>query len=122
MSMNVLNELIEVSEVLLAHIQKDLPKNPDERDEFIEKIGVLLGERQKIIDELINFEGIDIAQQQKEKIVAFNQKIENRLKTLQLQIRRDINIFRDKKVKNKKYDNPYDGPTLEGAFIDKRGV
>lgn len=120
--MNAFSELIEASETLLAHIQNDLPKNPDARDEFIDKIEVLLGDRQKIIDELIKRKVKSEDPQLNQKIISLNQMIDQRLKALQLQIRRDINIFRDKKVKNRKYDNPYEGPTLEGAFIDKRGV
>lgn len=120
--MSIIRELQVASQNLFEHIKVDLPNNPDARDEFIDKIGTLLADRQKIIDQLKDYEMNSDEKQLAQQIVTVNKAIDERLKTLQLQIKRDINVFRDKKVKNKKYDNPYDGPMIEGAFIDKRGI
>lgn len=120
--MTILKKLLTLSEQLLTHVGNDLPNNPEARDEFIDKIETFLSERQKLVNQL---EGAILSEEEKEmgkKIVSLNQAIDERLKVLQMQIRRDINVFRDKKVKNRKYESPYDGPTLEGVFIDKRGI
>lgn len=119
---SVVKELHFTSQKLVEHLKKPFPKEDNKRDEFIEEIEQILKTRQSIIDKISSFQPSVEEKKLGLEIVKMNKVIEERLSFVQQKIKKDINIFKDKKLKNKKYDNPYDGPTLEGAFIDKRGV
>lgn len=117
-----MEELLTVTEKLHSELLQPLPKEDDQRDRFIDEVEKLLMDRQAHIK---NLRQQLLSEEDKEKgkvIVALNQVIEQRLNELQNQIKTDINNFKLKQKQNRKYDNPYDGPTLEGAFFDKRSI
>ncbi|MDE5414053.1 flagellar protein [Alkalihalobacterium chitinilyticum] len=119
---SVVEDLFTVTEKLHSLLLQPLPKEDDQRDGYIDEVEKLLSERQALIPALGR---VTLTAEDKEKgreLVALNQEIEQRLADKQKQIKTDINNFKLKQKQNRKYDNPYDGPTLEGAFFDKRSI
>ncbi|WP_209121459.1 flagellar protein [Alkalihalobacillus sp. BA299] len=119
---SLVEDIFSVTKKLHTHLLTQLPKENDARDNFIEVVEKLLAERQALISKLGQVSMTEKDRDKGREIVALNQVIEKKLATFQMQIQTDINNFKMRKKQNRKYDNPYDGPTLEGAFFDKRGL
>ncbi|WP_062050187.1 flagellar protein FliT [Bacillus sp. JCM 19034] len=57
-----------------------------------------------------------------DEIIKLNKQLNEHLEQIQMEIKRDLASLEEKKKTGRKYENPYDGPTSEGIFFDKRGV
>lgn len=114
--------LMVLTKELFDHLETKLPVDIEGRDRYIERVEHLLESREAVIKAIDHPPNTDEEKVLVSKINDINQGIEKRLNALMINMKNDIYQIHVKKRNNKKYDNPYDGPTNEGAFIDKRGI
>lgn len=91
----------------------------ENRDEVIEKIEVLLGKRDSILDQL-KPPFTDEEKKLGKEMINMNVEINTKLNVLKSTIQRDINGLSKKKSSVKKYTNPYESVNFDGMFYDKR--
>jgi flagellar protein FliT len=110
----------------LFHVTKELrdlvctPVPAEKREEAIEKIERLLGERDELLREL-RPPYSEEEQQLGRQIVLWNQEIDAQLRELKRQIQRDLTMIRQKRIANNHYMNPYEQPlVMDGMFYDKK--
>jgi flagellar protein FliT len=110
----------------LFHVTKELrdlvcaPVPAEKREETIEAIERLLGERDKLLREL-RPPYSEEEQRLGRQIVQWNQEIDARLRELKRQIQRDLTMIRQKRIANNHYMNPYEQPlVMDGMFYDKK--
>lgn len=116
--MSVLSDLYQITKELFEHLTKPLPKD-EGREEYIERIDTYLGKRETLLNELEMPEG-EQAKTFAIELIEMNQQINLRLKAVQDEIRMDINQLKKRKTTGKKYENPYEGPTMDGVFFDSK--
>jgi hypothetical protein len=91
----------------------------EDREEQIRKLHKLLDERGDLINQLLRASTVsDRALCQ--KVIALNHDIDSELGSLRSTIIKDMNTFRHLKKSVNRYRNPYQGPTKDGMFLDKR--
>jgi hypothetical protein len=125
---NELEELLEIAEKTKIHLQDESLFKKD-RDQFIETLQLLLIERQKLID---LFEQLKLNQQSgsipltEEEIVIRDEivNIDQELKKIMILRLKDHHaewrMVHQKGKSVSKYTRPYQLPTSNGAFYDKR--
>lgn len=118
--MLIVKDIFLVTQKLTLLLEQTMPQQEDDRDEYINTIEELLSDRQHLIEALPQYSPNEAEKQLAKEVVKLNQVIEAKLQLLQQTIKKDMNLFKEKKVKNRLYDSPYDGPTPEGVFFDKR--
>ncbi|OLS39031.1 hypothetical protein BTR22_05150 [Alkalihalophilus pseudofirmus] len=115
-------EIFQKSEELLNHLNNPFVSGGDEGDSYISQLENLLNER----GNLIQSNKINIVSAEDKKLAArlmeISIRIEEKVEALKNQVKFDINHMNKKKKTNRKYENPYDGPTTDGVFFDKRGI
>lgn len=116
--MSVIKELHQLTEGLLYHLEKQLPKD-EGREEYIEGIDSFLEKRQKLLDQLTRPEGAEESRLAAE-LIEMNKTVNIKLSAVQSRIRSDINQLKKRKNTGKKYENPYNGPTADGVFFDSK--
>ncbi len=119
--MSVIQELYELTKVLLAFVEQDLPQIDDERDTFIAELDKQLTFRDLLIQQL---DGKTMSEQEKEigqKLLQLERQMKRRLEAIQETIRSNLIELETKKKTNQRYENPYDGLS-DGIFFDKRGI
>ncbi|WP_227937260.1 hypothetical protein [Alkalihalobacillus deserti] len=112
--------LVEVSDELLQLLKSLTFADNEQRDEDIVKIEHLLKEREGAIASIDSPAKTAEELIAARKIVEMNKEIVAHLQRLKAKIKIDIDKMSLKKKMNRKYENPYDMTTTEGAFIDKR--
>ncbi|WP_026672358.1 hypothetical protein [Alkalihalobacterium bogoriense] len=122
--MSSVKELYLTSKELFDLVQTPLPEGEDERDQFISEIFKALDARERVIMQYQKSAQTLTASEKTlaEEIVKMNAKIATMLADSKDKIGLDISNLKMKQQQGKKYDNPYDGPTVDGVFFDKRGV
>lgn len=90
-----------------------------DREEWIGKLQTLLDERGKVLERLSKVSGAE-EKATGEQIVAMNRQINAALQLLKQEIVNDMNQFRHRKRSVGRYRNPYQGPSKDGMFLDKR--
>lgn len=120
--MSVVKELYMATQSLYEHAINPLPKEDDARDQFIAMIDLKLGHRAALIEQIER--GNLTAGEKKlgDELMKLNIKLNARLEVMQAEIQANLSELKVKKQTHKKYENPYEGPTTEGVFFDKRGV
>ncbi|MED3645773.1 flagella biosynthesis regulatory protein FliT [Halalkalibacterium halodurans] len=118
--MSSLEQLSQLTNDLYAKVHAPLDSNHDLREKQMENIEQLLKERALVMEM-----GLERPKDQKSKqivreILMKSQAIQEKLAEMSGLIHQEINQFKQKKQMNRKYDLPYDGPTVEGVFFDKR--
>ncbi|WP_157800197.1 flagellar protein FliT [Sporolactobacillus pectinivorans] len=86
---------------------------------MIEEIKKLLNARQAQLA-LLSGKRSDEDKAWGEKITALNQKIDVALENIKQDIVKDMHHLNKTKKVIKKYRNPYQGPTKDGMFLDKK--
>ena len=113
--------LEEVSDKLLQ-LLKSVSFADEQREQDITKIEELLTEREGIIASIDSPAKTAEELAAAKSLVQMNKEIIANLDLLKGKVKLDIDKMTLKKKMNRKYDNPYDMTTNEGAFIDKRGI
>jgi flagellar protein FliT len=109
--------LLEITKNLFDHVSAGLPK--DEREPYIERLNVLLNQRQASIDKLhAAFSGEEHRMGQ--MIVKMNETIEPLLLGQFEEIKHNISMMKKKKEKNVQYANPYQTLSADGMYFDKK--
>jgi flagellar protein FliT len=110
----------------LFHVTKELrdlvctPVSAEKREETIEAIERLLAQRDELLRKL-RPPYSEEEQRLGRQIVAWNQEIEEHLRELKRQIRRDLAMVREKRRANAHYTNPYEQSlAMDGMFYDKK--
>ncbi|MED1603095.1 flagellar protein [Alkalihalophilus marmarensis] len=120
--MSVVKELYIATQSLYEHVEKPLPKEDDSRDQFIAIIDLKLEHRAALIEQ-IERENLTAGERKLgDELIKLNTKLNARLEVIQAEIQANLSELKVKKQTHKKYENPYDGPTMDGVFFDKRGV
>lgn len=127
---NLAEELLEKSEALLAHLNSVADKKMYD-DPFIEKVQVLIDERQTIIEKLQN----DAVERNTElkvlissyvpkelcsRITNMETEIASGLKMVFDNIQNARKLLQKKKSSTQRYRNPYANIERDGMFVDKR--
>ncbi|MBU8908699.1 flagellar protein [Desertibacillus haloalkaliphilus] len=116
--MSAVKKLYIVSKQFYDHLQQPFP-DEEARESYIEKVDDFLDKREELMKELPG----DYTEAEKKlgaEIIKLNKRINTRLAQLKQQIQTDINGLKQKKKTGMKYENPYDGPTADGVFFDKK--
>ncbi|MDV2886264.1 flagellar protein [Alkalihalophilus pseudofirmus] len=120
--MSLVKELYIATQSLYEHVGKPLPKEDDSRDQFIAIIDLKLEHRAALIEQI---EREDLTAGEKklgDELIKLNTKLNARLEVIKAEIQANLSELKVKKQTHRKYENPYDGPTTDGVFFDKRGV
>ncbi|WP_017726265.1 hypothetical protein [Halalkalibacterium ligniniphilum] len=120
--MSVMKELYLVTKELDDHLHGHFPKEEDERDLFIEKLNEGLESRDALIKAIERDKLTEKEQALGGEVVKLNERINERLELLIEVIRTDMNQLKVRKNIGRRYEHPYEGPTVDGVFFDKRGV
>ncbi|MBP3950030.1 hypothetical protein [Bacillus suaedae] len=115
-------QLVDVSERLLDQLNRFPKVDGDEREVAFTTIESLLAEREQFITLIQSPAVTEEEKQVGNHLLKLNRDIEQGLARLTNQLKLDIDRMKHKKKINRKYDNPYDVGTNEGAFIDKRST
>lgn len=120
--MSAVKELYFQTQALMDFANRPFPKNDDERDQYIAELDEKLEQRDFFIAKL---DAVCLTEPEKklgQELVKLTKRLNERLEQIRAEIRMNITEVKMKKVKSRKYENPYDGPTSDGIFFDKRGV
>lgn len=117
--LELLLKIDQINNDLLNHLKNDLPKEDDEKSEYIKGVDLLIGVRERLIKDVKKAQ-TDQEKQLGDKIIKDNELINELLSQKSQQLKREINQFNMKKKNNQQYDNPYQDTTIDGIFIDKK--
>ncbi|MTT31574.1 flagellar protein FliT [Terrilactibacillus sp. BCM23-1] len=109
----------KIYELTMALQQSISEYHKEARDETIEQIQSLLAERGEWMKKLPP----SYSTEQKalgKKIVELNQVIDPGLKSICNDIRNDLIMLKRKRKTSHRYRNPYQGPPVDGMFLDKK--
>lgn len=113
-----MQKVCDITEQLFHLVSK--PVLSDQREERIEKITVLLDEREQLLSNLKP----PFSQEEKQlfsKIVSWNETITTKFVELKQDIQHDMVQLKKTKSSNVQYTNPYQNvSTSDGMFYDKR--
>ncbi|MFS0864946.1 flagellar protein FliT [Fredinandcohnia sp. 179-A 10B2 NHS] len=115
--MNPVVALYRVSKELQSIL--DQPIEKDSRDEAIEKIALLLGDREQLLPEVKPPFSVEEKKLGAE-IIQMNTLIESHLEKIKKDIQFDLAHVKKSKETSNKYANPYQTPPADGMFFDKR--
>ncbi|TQR17387.1 flagellar protein FliT [Psychrobacillus vulpis] len=118
--MSVVEDLLVASEALLVHL--DTIPSEDKRDEFIERIEVLLDERENFIRVLSNLKEFNLENDTlKDRVIELDKDVINRLNKVMSVIKGDISELQQMKRREKSYSNPYAATqTIDGIYFDNK--
>lgn len=116
--MEQLNKLLQNSEELLKLLSGTLPEG-EESEEMMNKLHRLLDERQLIINRVSKPKGEE-QQALAKKVVAMQQQINGLMEKHKGSLSVKLNKMKNRKVKTRKYSNPYDKVDTDGMFLDHK--
>lgn len=118
--MDITQQLLQVSAKLYQHLDH-LPKSED-RDEYIEKVHLLLDERNTIVIELQNQQFVFDAENKIHRMaVELDKGIKERLNNVLVSIQEDLKTFQNAKKNEMQYVNPYASvQVMDGRYYDKK--
>lgn len=95
------------------------PENYKDRVSQIDELHVLLNEREVLLRKLPE---ATVASDRAlcQKVIDLNQEINIRLNSVKANLISDMNAFRHRKKSVNRYRHPYQGPTKDGMFLDRR--
>ena len=118
--MNMMLQLLQVSAKLHQHLT-NLPTD-EQRDEYIEKIHLLLDERGILIEKMQNdgFQ-VDVANKSHVMLVELDKGIRERLNKVMKPIQADLKDLQNAKKNEQQYMNPYANvQVMDGRYYDKK--
>ncbi|MCM3760677.1 flagellar protein [Alkalihalobacillus oceani] len=117
-----MKDLYLLTAELVTFVKQPLPEDHDERDAFLVKLDERLQKRESLLKKLDGDSFSPAERKLGDEIIKLNGRLNERLEQIQMEIRKNLADLKEKKKTGRKYENPYDGPTSEGIFFDKRGV
>ncbi|GAE26538.1 flagellar protein [Halalkalibacter wakoensis JCM 9140] len=120
--MSVVKDLYLKTDALFQLASQPLPKDHDERDRFIAKVDEMLAERDELIANVNSKQLTEVEKRLGQELLKLNANLQQRLAQIQAEIRANLTDIKQKRETSRKYENPFDGPTSDGVFFDKRGV
>jgi flagellar protein FliT len=114
--MSVVQEVYQLSKEFYDLISNPVLKK--DRDSLILKINELLFKRETLLKEMNGPYSLE-EQQMGKQIMEYDQKIQDKLKSIKLEIQKDFLIAKNQKRNTPKYMAPYP-TTNDGIFYDKR--
>jgi len=125
----LVNDLSEKSEKLLSHLKEADGRNHYE-DAFIEKIQLLLAERQTVIDALKQtsesegalktWAAANLSNEERVSLIDLEKAIAERLRQILLKIQQSRQLLHQKQRTSQHYRHPYSNIPRDGMFIDQR--
>ena len=116
--MTIVQQIYELTVSLYSFLNENNHKE-DNRDQLIEEVEKRLAERKLLLDQMKPpFSETD--QKLGADIAVYDEKIQILFKETLNGIQRDINLIKQKKIQNKRYENPYGTSYEDGIFFDKR--
>lgn len=118
--MEMLQQLLQVSAKLYQHFT-DLPSE-EQRDEYIEKIHLLLDERGLLIEKMQQ-EGfqVDLENKSHRMLVELDKGIRERLNNIMKTIQNDLKDLQNAKKNEQQYMNPYASvQVMDGRYFDNK--
>ncbi|SDH64815.1 hypothetical protein [Alteribacillus bidgolensis] len=119
--MALVKELFLVTKALHEHVSNDLPTELDDRDRYVEELENYLQKRAKLLDEMTQKTDFNEAEQKLGRaMVKMNADIQQKMEASKGAMRLDMQQLKKKKESSKLYERPYNGPTVDGVFFDKK--
>lgn len=115
--MKALVGFIKKTKQLQTHLEKGFPE--ENREEYIEIIDRLLGERQQHLNELPDLSSV-LDERNKQELVSLEGQIQELLKTYRGKIKDDLKTLQLQKRKGNQYSEPYGNFSVDGMFLDKK--
>ncbi|WP_421381434.1 hypothetical protein ACOJQI_20100 [Bacillus salacetis] len=115
--MSAVEDCHRITEKLHSLVHREVDE--EEREDLIKEVEWLLGQRETLLSQ-ISPPFTEKEGRLGSEIVSWNKAINQKLKTIQLFIKRDINGVSNKKDKAQRYSNPYDNLQTDGYFYDKK--
>jgi flagellar protein FliT len=118
--MDIMQQVLQISAKLYQHLT-NLPTD-EQRDEYIEKIHVLLDERGLLIEKLQQggFQ-VDLENKSHRMLVELDKGIRERLKKVMKLIQEDLKGIQNAKKNEQQYMNPYASvQVMDGRYFDNK--
>ncbi len=96
------------------------------REKYIRRTQQLLERRGRLMEKLeqegsrADEEHPETRQRYTEEIGRMNEEINEEMNAKRFTIRGEYNRTKNRRVTGRKYKNPYEGPTVDGLFFDKK--
>ncbi|CAG9621442.1 hypothetical protein [Sutcliffiella rhizosphaerae] len=116
--MTIVESLDKITSHLIALLESPLPAE-EKRDSFMEEIDQVLQAREELIAKL-SPPFSDIEMVIGKKVALASQEIPTKLEAFQRQIKQEWGQLQQSKKTVKAYENPYNAPTADGMYYDKR--
>ncbi|NEU30229.1 flagellar protein [bacterium LRH843] len=120
--MSVMKELYLETQQLVELVMLPLSNDHDERDRFLLDLEERLAKRENLIQTARQKELSEPEKKLGVEILKLNGRLTGRMDQIRLEIQGNLTELKRKKSTGLKYEHPYDGPTADGVFFDKRGV
>ncbi len=120
--MSAVKELYLQTKALIEFVEAPFPKGDDERDQFLAELDERLAKREPFIKQVDGQSLSEAEKQLGQELVTLNLQLTKRMEQLRMEIQGNLIQLETKKATSRKYENPYDGPSTDGIFFDKRGV
>jgi len=120
--MDLMKQLLLLSEKLYSYLGKEPENKEEKRDEYIEFVDKLLDARGQTIDQLKAMPNNPIIEHEYEaQLRALDKGILERLETFKKQIAIDMQNLQKSKKSEVQYHNPYGAvSTMDGTYYDKK--
>lgn len=112
-------DLYRKSIELLEHLI-NYEQQKHDRDAYIEDLNEYIDQRERIIENLQQADGIPEKDKWAARVVETEKEIKQRLDTVLSDLRKDREIIKKKKQKNRSYAQPFQGVSKDGMFLDQR--
>ncbi|WP_100374033.1 flagellar protein [Bacillus sp. FJAT-45037] len=120
--MSVVKELFVTTRSFVEFVGQPIPEDEEAREEYLKKINEELAKREPLIAQVDRENLTESEKALGAELVKLNEKLTERLAIISSQIQDDLKKIKIKKQTGHKYEHPYEGPTADGVFFDKRGV
>ncbi|MFC5711335.1 flagellar protein [Thalassorhabdus alkalitolerans] len=120
--MSKIKSLFLATKTLAHHLSRELPKGLDERDEYIIAVEDYLQSRDRLLKEILQ-EKPSFSETDRKlgmEVLRMNEKIEEQMEKIQSVISADIRALKKKRKTGQRYENPYEGTTVDGVFFDSK--
>ncbi|SFE92902.1 hypothetical protein [Alteribacillus iranensis] len=119
--MALLKELYLVTKALHEHVSVPLADSLEERESYLSRMNALLEERATLLTKMKSgAQYSDAEMQLGRELVKMNEEIHQRMQGTKNEMRMDIQQLKKKKKSKRVYELPYEGPTVDGVFFDKK--
>ncbi|WP_240374395.1 flagellar protein [Bacillus piscicola] len=119
--MALVKELFLATKALHDHVHAPLPASLEKRESYLEQLDLLLEERALLLDQLTGKQTFSEGEKRLgQEMMKMNEGINRRMTETKGTMRLDIQHLQRKKESGQRYEKPYDGPTIDGVFFDKK--